>query len=219
MSQLRQATARPFTIAVLISGSGSNLQALLDDQLGYSVGLVLADRSGASGVQRGLSANVPTAAVPLHRPKDRQQRDAWEQQVAGVLETFAPDLIVMAGWMRVMSAAFIARFAGRIINQHPALLPDDAGDSYQLLGGATVPAIRGAHAVRDALRLGVPVTGCTIHWVTTAVDVGLSLARAEVTVLPDDDEATLHERIKAEERRMIVAVVRRLAAEARAVED
>lgn len=206
---------RPFTVAVLISGSGSNLQALLDDQQGYAVGLVLADRAGASGLQRGLSANVPTAALPLRAPKDRRQRLAWEQQVAALIEVFAPDLIVMAGWMRVMSAAFIERFAGRIINQHPALLPDDAGDCYRLSGGATIPAIRGAHAVRDALRLQLPVTGCTVHWVTPEVDVGLSLARAEVAVLPDDDEATLHERIKHEERRLIVAVVRRLAEQSR----
>lgn len=203
--------ARPFTIAVLISGSGSNLQALLDDQTGYTVGLVLADRANASGIQRGLNANVPTAALPLRAPKDPQQRDVWEQQVAALLEVFAPDLIVMAGWMRVMSAAFIARFAGRIINQHPALLPDDAGETYRLASGATIPAIRGAHAVRDALRLRLSVTGCTVHWVTPAVDVGLGLARVEVPVLADDDEATLHERIKREERQMIVAVVRRLA--------
>jgi phosphoribosylglycinamide formyltransferase-1 len=214
MSQRRQTTARPFTIAVLISGSGSNLQALLDDQTGYTVGLALADRTNASGIQRGLSANVPTAALPLRTPKDQRQRAAWERQVAGVLEAVGPDLIVMAGWMRVMSAAFIERFAGRIINQHPALLPDDAAETYRLANGATIPVIRGAHAVRDALRLRVPITGCTVHWVTPAVDVGPGLARVEVPVLPDDDEATLHERIKREERRMIVAVVRRLAAEA-----
>lgn len=213
MTEPAQTATRPFTIAVLISGSGSNLQALLDDQTGYQVGLVLADRVGASGLQRGLQANVPTAAVPLHRPKDRQQRDGWEQQVAGVLDAFAPDLIVMAGWMRVMSAAFIARFAGRIINQHPALLPDDAGECYRLASGATIPAIRGAHAVRDALRLHLPTTGCTVHWVTPAVDVGLGLARAEVAVLANDDEAALHERIKQAERQLIVAVVRRLAAQ------
>ena len=205
------AQTRPFTIAVLISGSGSNVQALLQDQRGYRVGLVLTDRAGATGLQHGLQANVPTAAVPLHRPRDQHERDRWEQQVAGVLDVFAPDLIVMAGWMRVMSAAFIARFAGRIINQHPALLPDDASDRYRLASGATIPAIRGAHAVRDALRLGIPTTGCTVHWVTPAVDVGLGLARAEVPVLADDDEATLHERIKQAERQLIVAVVRRLA--------
>lgn len=209
------AGTHPFTIAVLISGSGSNLQALLDDQRGYTVGLVLADRADAAGIQRGLAAHVPTAAVPLLAPKDRQARAAWEQHVAGLIDVFAPDLIVMAGWMRVMSAAFIERYAGRIINQHPALLPDDAGEQYHLSSGASIPAIRGAHAVRDALRLGLPVTGCTVHWVTPAVDVGLSLARAEVAVLPADDEATLHERIKHEERRLIVAVVRQLADQAR----
>ncbi len=202
---------RLFTIAVLISGSGSNMQALLDDQQGYSVGLVLADRVDAQGLQRGLAANVPTVCVPLRKAKDAAIRARWEQQVAGVIEVFAPDLIVMAGWMRVMSAAFIERFAGRIINQHPALLPDEAVDSYRLANGTTIPAIRGAHAVRDALRLGVPATGCTVHWVTVEVDVGPVLARTEVPVLPDDDEATLHERIKVEERRMIVEVVRGLA--------
>lgn len=213
MSAAAYSAGRPLTVAVLISGSGSNLQALLDDQTGYRVALVLADRAGAQGVQRGLAANVPTAALPLTAPKDRVARAQWEQQVAGVLEVFAPELIVMAGWMRVMSAAFIERFAGRIINQHPALLPDDAGEVYRLASGDTIPAIRGAHAVRDALRLGVPVTGCTVHWVTPAVDVGQSLARSEVPVLPADDEAALHERIKREERRLIVEVVRRLAAE------
>ncbi|HEY0607642.1 MAG TPA: phosphoribosylglycinamide formyltransferase, partial [Herpetosiphonaceae bacterium] len=206
---------RPFTIAVLISGSGSNMQALLDDQSGYVVGLVLADRADAYGVQRGLVANVPTTCVPLLRPKNRVERSRWEQQIAGLLDVFNPDLIVMAGWMRVMSAGFTERFAGRIINQHPALLPDAAIDSYRLADGTLIPAIRGAHAVRDALRLGVPTTGCTVHWVTAEVDVGPVLARAEVPVLPGDDEPTLHERIKAQERRMIVEVVRRLAAEKR----
>jgi phosphoribosylglycinamide formyltransferase 1 len=202
---------RPFTIAVLISGSGSNMQALLDDQHGYTVGLVLADRASAYGLQRGLDANVPTACLPLRRPKDRVERARWEEQVAGLLDVFNPDLIVMAGWMRVMSAEFIARFAGRIINQHPALLPDEPIDHYRLSSGATIPAIRGAHAVRDALRLGVSTTGCTVHQVTAEVDVGPVLARAEVPVLAGDDEATLHERIKVQERRMIVEVVRRLA--------
>ena len=208
---MNEDVSRPFTIAVLISGSGSNLQALLDDQQGYSVGLVLADRAVAHGLQRGLAANVPTICVPLRTPKDRSKRMYWEQQVAGVIDVFRPDLIVMAGWMRVMSPLFIERYAGRIINQHPALLPDDAAEVYQLAAGGTIPAIRGAHAVRDALRLRVPITGCTVHWVTPEVDVGLGLARTEVPVLRNDDEATLHERIKAEERRMIVDVVRRLA--------
>ena len=209
---MSEQSSRPHTIAVLISGSGSNLQALLDDQTGYTVGLVLADRAGAQGLQRALAAQVPTVCLPLRRPKDRAVRQAWEHQVAAAIDIFAPDLIVMAGWMRVMSAAFIERYAGRIINQHPALLPDDSGASYQLANGGTIPAIRGAQAVRDALRLGVAVSGCTVHWVTPEVDVGRGLARAEVPVLPTDDEPALHERIKREERRLIVDVVRRLAA-------
>jgi phosphoribosylglycinamide formyltransferase-1 len=110
-----------------------------------------------------------------------------------------------------MSARFIERFNQRIVNQHPALLPDEPQDTYLTAGGQIVPAIRGAHAVRDALRLHLPVTGCTVHWVTPVVDTGPVLARAEVPVLPSDDQATLHERIKTEERRLIVQVVRRLA--------
>jgi phosphoribosylglycinamide formyltransferase-1 len=202
---------RPFTVAILISGSGSNLQALLDDQSGYKVTLVLADRTDASGVLRGLTASVPTIALPLLSPKDKVVRNHWERQVTAVIDVFSPDLIVMAGWMRVMSAAFIERYADRVINQHPALLPDDEALIYTLSDGRTIPAIRGAHAVRDALRLGVPVTGCTVHWVTPAVDVGVTLARAEVPVQPNDDEAALHERIKVQERRLIVDVVRQLA--------
>lgn len=204
-------TQAPFMVAVLVSGSGSNLQSLLDDQHGYTITLVLADRSAAYGVQRALQANVAMACVPLDRPRDQHARRAWEDRVAAVLDVWQPDLIVMAGWMRVMSASFIDRFAGRIINQHPALLPDEPVDTYHTASGHTLPAIRGAHAVRDALQLHLPITGCTVHWVTPAVDAGPVLARAEVSILPDDDETTLHERIKAQEQRLIVDVVRRLA--------
>jgi phosphoribosylglycinamide formyltransferase-1 len=202
-----------FCVAVLVSGSGSNLQALLDDQHGYAVTMVLADRSSAYGVQRALQANVATVCVPLERPREEHARHAWEERVAAVLDVWQPDLIVMAGWMRVMSASFIDCFSGRIINQHPALLPDEPIDTYYTASGHTLPAIRGAHAVRDALRLDLPFTGCTVHWVTPAVDAGPVLARAEVPIMPDDDETTLHERIKAQEQRLIVDVVRRLADE------
>jgi len=204
-------TRSPFTVAVLVSGSGSNLQALLDDQHGYAITVVLADRSSARGVQRALQANVATVCVPLDRPRDQHARQAWEDRVAAVLDVWQPHLIVMAGWMRVMSAPFIDRFAGRIINQHPALLPDEPIDTYHTTSGHTIPAIRGAHAVRDALRLNLPITGCTVHWVTPAVDMGPVLARVEVPIMPHDDEPTLHERIKAQEQRLIVDVVRRLA--------
>jgi phosphoribosylglycinamide formyltransferase-1 len=198
-------------VAVLASGSGSNLQALLDDQQGYRIVLVLADRAGVEALDRAMAAGAPARCVPLHTPRDPAVRRAWEAEVTEAVARSAPDLIVMAGWMRVMSREWVGRFAGRMINQHPALLPDDAGPTFRLADGRSIPAIRGAHAVRDALRLQLPVTGCTIHWVTPEVDVGPVLARAEVPVLPTDDEATLHERIKREERKLIVEVVRRLA--------
>ena len=117
--------------------------------------------------------------------------------------------------MRVLSPVFLDRFPNRVINQHPALLPDDGGDTFVTSRGIVIPALRGAHVVADAIRLGLPVTGCTIHRVTPAVDDGPVLARAEVPVLPGDDEATLHERIKDVEHRLIVEVVARLAREGR----
>jgi phosphoribosylglycinamide formyltransferase-1 len=205
----------PLRVTVLASGSGSNLQALLDDQQGYRIVQIITDRQSTGALARAQAASVPALAIPLAHPRDPAKRSHWEHEVVAAIVASAPDLIVMAGWMRVMSPSFVHRFADRLINQHPALLPDDASSEYVLQNGQTIPAIRGAHAVRDALNLRVPVTGCTVHWVTPEVDVGHTLARAEVPVTPDDDEATLHERIKAEERRMIVAVVRKLAAERR----
>ena len=198
-------------VAVLASGSGSNLQALLDDQQGYRIALVVVDRPDAGALERAERAGVPAICVPLLAPRDASARSEWEGQVVEVLEQYAPALIVMAGWMRVMSPSFIQRFADRIINQHPALLPDDGSPTYTLMDGREIPAIRGAHAVRDALRAGLPVTGCTVHWVTAEVDAGPALARVEVRVLPGDDEHTLHERVKTHERRMIVEVVRQVA--------
>jgi phosphoribosylglycinamide formyltransferase-1 len=113
--------------------------------------------------------------------------------------------------MRVLSAEFLAGCRAPVVNQHPALLPDNGGDLVTTVDGRVVPALRGAHVVADALRLGLPVTGCTIHQVTPAVDDGPVLARAEVPVLPGDDPATLHERIKVAERRLLVEVVARLS--------
>jgi phosphoribosylglycinamide formyltransferase-1 len=206
----REAVA-PLRVAVLASGSGSNLRALLEDQQGYRIVVVICDRPGAGALLHAERAGVAALCLPLRSPRDLALRAAWEQEVATNLASHAPDLIVMAGWMRVMSEGFVNQFRDRIINQHPALLPEDNAPDYQLADGSRIPAIRGAHAVRDALRLGITRTGCTVHWVTPDVDVGPVLARAEVPVLPDDDEQTLHERIKGHERRLIVDVVRRLA--------
>jgi len=208
-----------YQVAVLLSGSGSNLQALLDAEaagaLGAEVVLVVSDRADAYGLQRALKRRVAAAFIPLRHPRDPAVRAAWERRLADVVAAFAPDLIVLAGFMRVLSPIFLDRFPNRVINQHPALLPDDSGDTFVTSRGIVIPALRGAHVVADAIRLGLPVTGCTIHRVTPAVDDGPVLARAEVPVLPGDDEATLHERIKDVEHRMIVEVVARLVQEGR----
>lgn len=211
---------RPYQIAVLLSGSGSNLQALLDAEaagtLGGSVTLVVSDRADAYGLQRALARGVAAAHVPLpaapRGPAREAARAAWEQRLAAVVAAFTPDLVILAGFMRVLSPAFLNLFPGRVINQHPALLPDDGGDTYLTSTGITIPALRGAHVVREALERGLPITGCTVHRVTPRVDDGPVLARAEVPVLAGDSVESLHERIKAEERRLIVNVVRALAA-------
>ena len=200
-------------IVVLLSGSGSNLQALLDAQahgeLAGEVVLVVSDRAQAYGLQRALQAGIAAAHIPLLAPRG-PLRQQWEQRLAGVVACFEPDLIVLAGFMRVLSASFLERFPERVINQHPALLPDDGGDTVTTSSGLVIPALRGAHVVADALRFRLPVTGCTIHRVTPRVDDGPILARAEVPILPDDTVESLHERIKAVERRLIVATVNRL---------
>ena len=222
-------------VAVLLSGSGSNLQALLDAQdagiLGAQVALVLADRADAYGLQRALQRGIPVAFVPLPRatgaPEDRAGvRAAWEQRLLAVLNAFEYDLVLLSGFMRVLSANFLAGCRAPVINQHPALLPDpgqsfdasqaqgSGGDTVTTSGGIVIPALRGAHVVAEALRLRLPLTGCSIHRVTPAVDDGPVLATAEVPILPDDTEDTLHERIKVAERRLVVEVVARLAREA-----
>ena len=215
-------------IAVFLSGSGTNLQALLDAQeagtLGAQVALVLADRADAYGLQRALARGIACAHVPLPSAPASERaavRAAWETRLLHVLNTFAYDLVLLSGFMRVLSADFLAGCRAPVVNHHPALLPDpgapfDAsaaggGDTFTTSAGIVIPALRGAHVVPDALRLGLPITGCTVHYVTAAVDDGPVLARAEVPILPGDTEATLHERIKAEERRLLVEVVAQLA--------
>ena len=207
------------SIAVLLSGAGSNLQALLDAEatgsLGARVTLVVSDRAEAYGLQRALTHGVAAAYVPLPPTPRGSAREAaratWEQRLTAVTAAFTPDLVVLAGFMRVLSPAFLACFPGRVINQHPALLPDDGGATYTTSAGFVIPALRGAHVVAEAVEQRLPVTGCTIHRVTPRVDDGPILARAEVPVRPDDTADSLHERIKLEEHRLIVAVVAALA--------
>ena len=181
---------------MLVSGGGSNLAALLaahsDPAFGARVVGVLSDDPTAGGLDVARAAGVATAVV---RPADFPDRAAWDMALADAVAVFGPTLVVSAGFMRILGASFLARFGGRVVNTHPALLP----------------AFPGAHGVRDALAYGVRVTGCTVHLVDEGIDTGPIIAQRAVEVLDDDDEASLHERIKAVERSLLVDVVGRIA--------
>jgi formyltetrahydrofolate-dependent phosphoribosylglycinamide formyltransferase len=183
-------------LVVLISGTGTLLQALLDaaadPHFPAEVVAVLADSSTAAGLQRARDAGVPAIPVALAGYPDRA---AWDVALRDELESFEPDWVVSAGFMRILGPAVLSAYPLRVVNTHPALLP----------------SFPGAHAVRDALAHGVRVTGSTIHLVDEGVDTGPIVDQRAVAVEPDDDEATLHERIKVVERELLVDVVRRLA--------
>ncbi|MFH8725325.1 phosphoribosylglycinamide formyltransferase [Streptomyces termitum] len=185
-------------LVVLVSGSGTNLQALLDgiaaDPDGYGAEIVAvgADREGIAGLERAERAGIPTFVC---RVKDHATREEWDRALAAATAAHAPDLVVSAGFMKILGKEFLARFGGRVVNTHPALLP----------------SFPGAHGVRDALAHGVKVTGCTVHFVDDGVDTGPIIAQGAVEVRESDDEAALHERIKEVERSLLVDVVGRLA--------
>ncbi|MET9629045.1 phosphoribosylglycinamide formyltransferase [Lentzea sp. NPDC006480] len=184
----------PARVVVLVSGSGTLMQALLDADLPIEVVAVGADRENIEGLKRAERAGVPHFAVKL---RDHADRAAWDVALTEAVASYAPDLVVSAGFMKIIGPAFLARFGGRMINTHPALLP----------------AFAGAHGVRDALDYGVLVTGSTVHLVDAGVDTGPILAQEAVVVEPGDTEETLHERIKVVERRLLVETVGRLARE------
>lgn len=180
---------------MLVSGSGTLLQALLDETRDetYPIKVVAvgADRTGIEGLARAERAGVPTF---VERVRDHADRSAWDQALAKAVAAYEPDLVVSAGFMKILGSAFLTQFAGRVINTHPALLP----------------AFPGAHAVEEAVAYGVKVTGCTVHLVDTGVDTGPILAQEAVPVESGDDVAGLHERIKTVERRLLVDVLARL---------
>jgi phosphoribosylglycinamide formyltransferase 1 len=185
-------------LLVLVSGAGTNLQALLDatadENYGATVVAVGADRDGIAALDRAKAANIPTFTLKV---RDFTTRDAWDEALAAACAEHHPDLIVLAGFMKLVGKSFLARYAGRCLNTHPALLP----------------SFPGMHGVRDALDYGVKITGCTLFLVDEGVDVGPVLAQAAVDVHDDDDEATLHERIKVAERVLLVDTVGRMARE------
>jgi len=185
-------------IVVLVSGSGTNLQALLDaaaaDDYPAKVVAVGADRHGITALDRAAAAGVPSFVLAV---EDFDHRDDWDRAFTAAVARHQPDLVVSAGFMKLAGPAFLDEFGGRYVNTHPALLP----------------SFPGMHGARDALEYGVKVTGCTLFLVDAGVDTGPIVAQSAVAVRDDDDEATLHERIKVEERRLVVDSVARMARE------
>ncbi|MDR3107392.1 MAG: phosphoribosylglycinamide formyltransferase [Bifidobacteriaceae bacterium] len=184
-----------FRVVILASGAGSLADALINaaTQTGYPARVVAlgADRL-AEALNIARRHGVATFTV---LPADFPDRPAWDRGLAAAVESFDPDLVVSAGFMRILGKDFLARFGERTINTHPALLP----------------AFPGAHAVRDALAAGATVTGCTIHRVDEGVDTGPVLVQRQVAINPEDTEATLHERIKTVERELLIQTVANLA--------
>lgn len=183
------------TVAVLISGTGSNLRALLEaaDAPDFPARVIAvgADRE-ADGLAHAETFGIPSFTVPWERFGSREE---WGAELAAQLEVWKPDLVVLSGLMRLLPASLVDAWAPRIVNTHPAYLPE----------------FPGAHGVRDALAAGVAHTGASVIVVDNGVDSGPILAQERVPVLPGDDEHTLHERIKPVERRLLIDVVRRIA--------
>lgn len=181
---------------MLISGSGSNLQALLaacaDPAYGAQVVAVGADREGAAGLDRAAEAGVPTF---VHKVKDYAERADWDRALTASVAEYKPDLVISAGFLKLVGEDFLAAFGDRYINTHNALLP----------------SFPGIHGPRDALEYGVKVAGATLFFVDGGVDTGPIIAQGVVEIRDEDDESALHERIKEVERRLLVDVVGRLA--------
>lgn len=182
-------------IVVMVSGSGTNLQSILD---AAGAGLIDADivAVGADkpcrGIERAREKGIETFTVA---PGDHPSREAWNRALERRVAGYEPDYVIFAGFMRIVDAEFVRRFERRIVNTHPALLP----------------SFPGAHGVRDALAHGVKITGVTVHLVDSGVDTGPILDQAAVPVLVGDDESSLHERIKVQERSLLVTTIKKLS--------
>jgi phosphoribosylglycinamide formyltransferase-1 len=180
-------------VVILASGSGTLFQALIENQAALAIEIVaLVVDKDVPAVQRAQSAGISVIEVPM-----LPDRDQWNRVMESVLTDLGADLVISAGFMRVLGPNVVSAFAGRLINTHPALLPD----------------FPGAHAVRDALAAGVTSTGTTVHFVDAGVDTGPIIAQREVEIFPTDTEDSLHERIKVVERELLVETVRKIVAQ------
>ncbi|MCA1726755.1 MAG: phosphoribosylglycinamide formyltransferase [Actinobacteria bacterium] len=181
-------------IAVLASGSGTNLQALLDDPfIRPRIGVVLTDRVEIEALDRAVKAGVPAEAVDR---RNYASRTSFDAALMERIRAYGADIVLCAGFMRILGPEFVHAFPNAILNVHPSLLP----------------AFPGAHAVREALAWKTAVTGCTVHFVDEEVDHGPAILQEAVPVLPDDDEESLHQRIKQVEHRLFPMAVRLLLA-------
>jgi phosphoribosylglycinamide formyltransferase-1 len=191
-------------LVVLVSGAGTNLQALIDAAtepgFGAEVVAVGADRAGIEGLTRAEKAGIPTF---VEQVEGFTSREDWDRALAETVAGFEPDLVVLAGFMRLVGPAFLAAHGGRVVNTHPALCP----------------AFPGTQAPAEALAYGVKVTGATLFLVDSGVDTGPIIAQVAVPVRDDDDVESLHERIKVAERRMLVDCVGRMAREGFTITD
>ena len=187
---------RAARLVVLISGSGTLLQALIDASAdpayGAEIVAVGSDRPDIEGLERALRANIPTFVQALHH---HATRAAWDQALTAEAAAYEPDLVISAGFMKLVGPEFLARFEGRMINTHPTLLP----------------SFPGVHGPRDALAYGVKITGATVFLVDSGVDSGVILDQRAVPVADDDTVETLHQRIKVVEREMLVTITHQLA--------
>lgn len=187
-------------IVVLLSGRGSNLRALVDADLPCAIAAVISNRADAAGLAFARSRGLVTQVVDHDA---FPTRDAFDAALGDVIAAHRPDLIVMAGFMRLLTPGFIHRFGGRMVNIHPALLP----------------AFTGLDTHARALARGCRVHGCTVHYVTEGMDEGPIIAQAVVPVLPDDEASTLAARVLAEEHRLYPAVLRAWCADAFVLHD
>ncbi|WP_028653226.1 phosphoribosylglycinamide formyltransferase [Nocardioides halotolerans] len=196
--------AAPARLVVLVSGAGTNLQALLDAAADPAYGAVVvavgADRDGIEGLARAERAGLPTF---VHRVKDFEDRAAWDRALTRSVAAHRPDVVISAGFMKLVGPDFLAAFGGRFVNTHPALSP----------------SFPGMHGPADALAHGVKVTGCTLFLVDEGVDTGPIVAQSAVEVADDDTVASLHERIKVAERAMLVDTIGAMARRGYTIED
>ena len=186
----------PLRLAVLISGSGSGMEALIRhqqaEQCFHTTNVVISDRKDAKGLAKAEALGVSAVAIPLPEISDKQERRAQhEREVSEVLDDFGIEAIILSSYMRLLTPSFVEGWAGRILNIHPSLLPD----------------FPGAHAHRDVIAAGAKKSGCTVHFVDSGMDTGPIIAQAEVDVLESDDEESLAEKVKEKEHLLYPSVI------------